>query len=153
MSYKMDIKISKVEPCDVERLKIIAEESLFQTVDSPEEEKQRLLPHICKDIEHSVLQDDTIFLKAESAEIEGFILIKETWNLSQLFIAPPRQHQGVGGSLLDTAVQQIQCGDNKGYVKLNSSSNAVAFYAKRGFELDASREPKSKWSVPMVLYF
>lgn len=149
----MEIKILAAEENDVADLKRVAEAALFKSVDAPEGEKERLLPHILNDIEKAINLDETVYLKYVCPEIQGFILIKEYWNLSQLFVEPKFQCSGVGGSLISEALFRVGCQDNRGYVRLNSSCNAVGFYQKYGFVPDLSRRPKSKWSVPMELRF
>ncbi|GAA6168250.1 hypothetical protein NBRC116591_20610 [Sessilibacter corallicola] len=147
------MNIHAVEEKDLEDLKRIAKAALFHSVDAPDDEKERLLPHILNDIEKAICLDEKIYLKYVGSEIQGFILIKHYWNLSQLFIDPKFQSLGLGGALLTEALLRIRNRENSGYVRLNSSDNAVGFYQKYGFVQDNSRQPKSKWSVPMEIRF
>lgn len=66
-------------------------------------------------------------------EIVAFILIKEYWNLSHLFVLPSYQKQGIGRKLLLTGMESCKEKSPKHKIDLNSSINAAGFYRRLGF--------------------
>lgn len=65
--------------------------------------------------------------------IAGFVIVKEYWNLSHLFVLPRHQGHGIGRRLLRKAVNACRDRSPRGKIQLNSSSNAAGFYAAMGF--------------------
>lgn len=141
--------ISRIIESDISELKALAKDSLFNCVDTTEEEKQFLFPHILNEIEKAYGCTEHVFLKYEAKGILGYILVKDRWNLSHLFVRPDSLNHGIGRQLFKSAMDEIQSCDNEGYVCLNSSRNAVIFYEKMGFHIDTSRAPKSESTTPM----
>jgi GNAT superfamily N-acetyltransferase len=66
-------------------------------------------------------------------EIVAFILIKEYWNLSHLFVLPSYQMQGIGKVLLLNGIESCKGKSQKKKIELNSSINAAGFYTRMGF--------------------
>ncbi len=141
--------IAPIVEHDVSELKALAELVMFESVDAPENEKEFLVPHIKQDIEKHVSDPTCVFLKASEKNIVGFILIKEYWHLSHLFIRPDCQSRGLGAALLEHSLHAIRAKENRGYLCLNSSRNAVGFYEKMGFVIDEGKKPKSESTTPM----
>ncbi|MGR5063731.1 GNAT family N-acetyltransferase [Photobacterium sp. DNB22_13_2] len=65
--------------------------------------------------------------------IVGAILVKEYWNLSNLFVDPRFHHQGIARQLITKALEACQELSPKQAVHLNASEYAVNFYQKLGF--------------------
>ncbi|MEK6258663.1 MAG: GNAT family N-acetyltransferase [Planctomycetota bacterium] len=66
-------------------------------------------------------------------EVVGFIIVKNFWNLSHLFVLPAFQRRGVGRALVSAALSECRPKSPKGKVQLNSSANASPFYTAAGF--------------------
>ena len=147
------MNICRVSKEDLEELKSVAYDSLFDAVDAPLEEKERLILHIFADIESEVSSYESIFIKWVDNDIKGYLLLKERWNLCHLFVRPDDFRRGIGSQLLKFTIEDLKAGENKGYMCLNSSLNAYGFYLKMGFENDSTRPPKSDTSVPMIYRF
>ncbi len=147
------MNIAQVSISDIVALKQLAERSLYSDVDASDDELKHLLPHIQNDIETSIENKSCVFLKIENEELLGYVLIKDAWNLMHLFIEPGKTNMGLGRKLLTEAITQVKSRENRGYIVLNSSRNAVPFYKKMGFFIDLKREPKSESSTPMRLDF
>ncbi len=141
--------IEKTSAVDLNEIKQVAKLSLCECVEAPRQEKERLLPHIWSDIEECINSSNAIFLKYSTDQILGFILIKDGWNLSQLFVHPEQQGKGVGKALLISGIEQVLAEGKSAELKLNSSLNARGFYLAMGFDVDATRKPKSETSIPM----
>ncbi|PSU35597.1 GNAT family N-acetyltransferase [Photobacterium lutimaris] len=65
--------------------------------------------------------------------IVGTILVKEFWNLSNLFVAPQFHRQGIARQLVAKALEVCEERSPKQSVQLNASKYAVNFYQKLGF--------------------
>ncbi|MFM2484322.1 GNAT family N-acetyltransferase [Celerinatantimonas yamalensis] len=95
-----------------------------------------------------------VFLKSVGPEgqILGYILLRNAWNLSDLFIDPKAQGRGLGKALFFAALSHVQARDHRGYIRVNSSLNAEAFYRKLGFESFTIDKPYPNYVVPLIHY-
>jgi GNAT superfamily N-acetyltransferase len=69
----------------------------------------------------------------ENGALAGVIMVKAYWNLCHLFVAPELHGRGIGKALLTAAVAGCRSKSPRGYLRLNSSRNAVGFYEHMGF--------------------
>lgn len=69
----------------------------------------------------------------ELGVVAGFIIVKEYWNLSHLFVRPSIQNRGVGRQLIQAALRNCRDRSPRGKIQLYSSNYAAAFYEKMGF--------------------
>lgn len=77
---------------------------------------------------------ECIHLKCvDGGRIVGVVLVKNFWNLCSLFVDPAVQGQGIGRSLIESAIAACRGKSPKNAIWLNSSPNAVAFYELIGF--------------------
>lgn len=65
--------------------------------------------------------------------VVGALLVKEYWNLSNLFVDPAYHHQGIARQLINKALEECKTRSPKQAVHLNASRYAVNFYQKLGF--------------------
>ena len=65
--------------------------------------------------------------------VVGAVLVKEYWNLSNLFVDPAYHHQGIARQLINKALEECKSRSPKQAVHLNASRYAVNFYQKMGF--------------------
>ncbi|AJR06424.1 GNAT family N-acetyltransferase [Photobacterium gaetbulicola] len=65
--------------------------------------------------------------------VVGAILVKEYWNLSNLFVDPHYHHQGIARQLINAALEECRGRSPKQAILLNASRYAVNFYQKLGF--------------------
>jgi GNAT superfamily N-acetyltransferase len=78
--------------------------------------------------------DSSLHLKyGEAGVIAGVLLIKEFWNLTNLFVAPDYQRQGIGRLLLNEALQRCRSRSPRAAVLVNSSTYAAGFYERMHF--------------------
>jgi len=66
-------------------------------------------------------------------EIVGFIIVKNFWNLSHLFVLPNYQRFGIGRALVQSAIDACKERSPEKKLKLNSSTYAADFYKCVGF--------------------
>lgn len=147
------MKIMKVNKTDTKILKEIAESAMMKTVSATIEEKNILLENIKSDIDKYSISENCVYLKLVDDEIKGYILIKEFWNIAHLFVSPKVQRQGFGVKLLKEGVEICKKFNDKGFIRVNSSRNAVEFYKKMGF-IDYTPEKKvPNFAVPLICSF
>ncbi len=146
--------IEAVVTDDIPNLKAISAHCLSVSVDMDADEKGAIIEHSASNIDDYALRADCVFLKSiREGEIAGFILIKQFWNLSDLFVLPEYQVRGVGGELLLNAMAQAKQNSDKMAIWVNSSLNAEGFYRKFGFEDRTQGSPKPAFTVPLVHHF
>ena len=143
----------KVSKTDVNILKEIAESAMKKTVSATIEEKNILLESIKSDIDKYSISENCVYLKLADDEIKGYILIKEFWNLAHLFVLPKVQRHGFGAKLLKEGIEVCKEFNNKGFIRVNSSRNAVEFYKGMGF-IDCTPEKEvPDFVVPLIYNF
>lgn len=75
-----------------------------------------------------------VHLKAvDHGAIVGMVLVREFWNLCNLYVAPSHQGRGVGTALLEAACAPCAGRSPKDAILLNAAPNAIGFYRKLGF--------------------
>jgi ribosomal protein S18 acetylase RimI-like enzyme len=89
----------------------------------------------------------------ENGTIVGMILVKDFWNLSCLFVAPRYQRRGIGKALLLEVLPECRNRSPDKCIKLNSSTNAVAFYQVLGFRQCGPSKDLPGGCVPLKLDF
>jgi predicted GNAT family N-acyltransferase len=65
--------------------------------------------------------------------IAGFVVVKDFWNLSHLFVLPCQQRRGIGRCLVQTAIDACREKSPRRKIQLNSSAIAADFYGASGF--------------------
>ncbi|MEL7240581.1 MAG: GNAT family N-acetyltransferase [Planctomycetota bacterium] len=84
-----------------------------------------------------------LFVAEKDRDIVGMLaLAPREARLDQLFIAPERQREGLGGALLDQAKSIFSDGMTLRTAAANS--NAIAFYRAHGFALDREEGPPQR---------
>lgn len=137
---------------DVDKLKSIASRCLIESIDLDEYDRVNLIAHTASNIDQFSVQQERVFLKfARGDDILGYILIKEHWNLSDLFVLPEHQRSGIGRQLLLSAIELAKKRTNRGYIWVNSSLIAENFYRAHGFKNRMNGSKASEYSVPLEL--
>ena len=94
-------------------------------------------------IRDRVVNDDAIFpVAVADRELDGFALAGPTdaddgaFSLSQLYVAPDRWGEGIGGQLLDRVVGQVEAagGTRIELAVMAKNERAVGFYESAGFQ-------------------
>lgn len=92
---------------------------------------------------------DTLHLKCSwSGSIVGVVLVKEFWNLTNLFVAPDHQGRGIGRLLLEAAMETCRTRSPRGALLLNSSTVACGFYEHLGFHQTGPGRDRPGGCVP-----
>ena len=125
-----------------------------ESVDAPIEEKTKIIESIHSNINEWAIKKNCVFLRYQDNNITiGFVLIKEYWNFSDLFVLPSKQRQGIGIKLAKKAMLICKEKANKSNIRVNSSLNAVGFYKKLGFVNIQIDDEIAKYLVPLEFRF
>ncbi len=128
------MKITKAIKKDVSDLKRISREAIIESVEVSDSIKNEIISDTERHIDENIDTSNCVFLKYDEDRTVGFILVKEYWNLSDLFVTPERSGIGIGTKLLDEALSVCKSNSDVDYIRVNSSRNAEGFYRKYGFE-------------------
>lgn len=155
LSVNVPITIETVTEKDPNDLKNIAQMAIIESVDAPKEMKNNIITDTFAHIEKGIVDQDCCYLKCVSSEakITGFVLIQNYWNLSDLFVTPAMQGQGLGKMLLSAAINECQQSSNKNFIRVNSSKNAEGFYRYFGFKTYKPKNQLPDFVVPLVYKF
>lgn len=129
------MSIERVSPEDLLPLLNIASFAVHKTVEAPADAKPEILEGISENIKTWHSKDNCAFFKYTHNElIVGFVLIKDYWNFSDIFVLPEFHSQGVGRKLVEHALNACRLQKSKASIRVNASKNAVAFYRQLGFK-------------------
>jgi len=99
---------------------------------------------------------DALHLKCSHSNtnaVIGVLLVKEFWNLTNLFVAPEHQGQGIGRLMLQEALDECRTRSPRGALLVNSSTVATGFYARMGFRQNGPGRDLPGGCVPYVYDF
>lgn len=147
------MKIEKISSNDIEEIKMLARRAVLELVSATDRVKNEIIFDTWKRIEKCSSESDGVFLKCTEADILGFILIQDGWNLSDLFVLPEMCGKGIGKLLFNAARSECKLKDHKGYIRVNASLNAEGFYRNLGFERFTSGKELPHYVVPLIYNF
>lgn len=127
--------ISPIEEGDFDELSSLVAVAVRESVANNEGDAKFLIEDIVLSLKTWQIASSEGFHARYSVEdtIVGFVVVKEYWNLSHLFVLPYHQGQGIGRCLLREAINACRDKSPHGKIQLNSSNNAAGFYAAMGF--------------------
>lgn len=88
-----------------------------------------------------------------SGAIAGFVVVKNYWNLSHLFVLPSLQRRGIGKCLIDAAIESCRNRSPRGKIQLYSSSYAADFYSASGFRQAGQGIERPGGCIPFEFVF
>ncbi len=148
------MSITQVIENDINALLSIATKVVNHSVNVQPEEKQNIINGIHSNIKTWWNLDNCVFLKYEdNNKIVGFILIKEYWNFSDIFVLPSKQRKGIGNKLAQNALLICKGSTSKSSIRVNSSLNAVSFYKKLGFVTVKIKNEIPTYVIPLEFTF
>lgn len=127
--------LSPVEISDLPQIRALVASAIRGSVAKSDEEAEFLIG----DIDQSLAwwlenQEASLHLKcSEPGAVSGVVLVKEFWNLTNLFVAPEYQRRGIGRLLLTKALEVCRSRSPRAAILVNSSTMAVGFYEHMGF--------------------
>jgi ribosomal protein S18 acetylase RimI-like enzyme len=136
--------IAPVETADLPGIRRLIEAAIRGGVAQTEAEVAFLLDDIGQSLDEWVAAPaGKLHLKyVEGGTIVGVILVKDWWNLTNLFVDPGCQRRGVGRALMTYVLAECRGRSPRAALLVNSSANAVGFYRRLGFV--ASGEPRDR---------
>jgi ribosomal protein S18 acetylase RimI-like enzyme len=144
------MEITQVVTHDLEQLKHIAREAVIAAVPIGEKKRVMLLQSIDHDIEKFIEAPDCVYLKVGNLTPVGYVLVKEHCHLAHLFVLPEYQGLKLGQRLVSSATSACKEDNRKGFIRVNSSLNAVGFYKKMGFVKYQPEKPVPSFAVPLI---
>jgi predicted N-acetyltransferase YhbS len=101
-------------------------------------------------LEHIQSPDRAVFVAIRDAQVVGCISIKNAKHVSQFFVHPEHQRQGIGRALWSAADQELCLSEVGQVVTVDSSFYAVPVYRRLGFvECGPATERDGFRYVPM----
>lgn len=127
--------ISPIEAADFDQLSSLVDVTVRESVVDNAEDAKFLIEDIVRSLTKWQTSGSEGFHGKYSIDgaVAGFIIVKEYWNLSHLFVLPGHQDRGIGRQLVREAVNACRDQSPRGKIQLNSSTNAAGFYAAMGF--------------------
>lgn len=142
--------IREAKETDLSRVREIISLALRQCVVDSNEHYDFLYKDICSGLDWwRENKEQSLLLVCQcNNSILGFVLVKEYWNLSVLFVDPKHQGLGVGRDLVTSVIKLCKNRSPKACLRINSSNYAVPFYKKMGFTQTGSAIDKPGGCVP-----
>ena len=147
--------ISPVVVSDLVPIKALIAAAVRRSVATSEPDAQFLINDIDEGLDAWARDPvNAVHLKCErERRLAGVILVKKYWNLSNLFVAPEFQRQGVGRALVEAVLPECRDKSPKAKLMVNSSTVAVAFYRHLGFRQTGPGIERPGGCVPLEYEF
>ena len=144
--------IAEVLTTDLPDIRHLIDTTVRHSIPLPADDQHWLLAGIMESLERWEAEPD-VFLHIKyvaDEQIAGVLLLKDGWNLVNLFIDPAFQGQGIGRALVAAAAKHTRA-SNYDAIRLNSSDFAVDFYRRLGFVQMGPGKDRPGGCVPMEL--
>ena len=127
--------IEPVMQSDLEEIRRLIEQAVRANVVRSEDEAIFLIDDIFSSLDWWLKNPErALHLKCRDDErILGVLLIKDFWNLTNLFVLPERQGEGIGRDLINAGIEACRARGKRSKIRLYSSNNAIGFYLNMGF--------------------
>ena len=147
--------IETVEAMDVREVLRLIDAAVRESVASSDEDAAYLIDDIQESIDWWQQNPETcIHLKyVDGGQIVGVVLVKDYWNLVNLFVLPSKHGQGIGKRLFLAVESACRDRSPRGKVQVNSSTNAVGFYKAIGFHQSGPGRDRPGGCVPLEYEF
>lgn len=137
----------------------VLREILAVTIRANVAETERESQHLIADVEQSLSRWTLTRTSSHHGKhvlngvTTGFVIVKDFWNLSHLFVLPEFQNQGIGRELIESALKTCREKSLRAKIQLNSSRNAVGFYEAMGFQRTGDEHKGIGSCVPFEYVF
>ena len=147
--------IRPAKEADLDKVRQIISSALSQCVTDSVEHYELLYSDVCCILDWwSENKDKALLLVCEQGDsILGMALVKEFWNFAALFVDPRQHRLGIGRDLVTDVITICKNQSPKGYLMLNSSNYAAAFYREMGFVQTRDAIDRPGGCVPFKLMF
>jgi len=149
------VVVSPVVPSELAQIKALIASSIRHSVAASADDAAFLMDDINEVLDAWVdNQESAMHLKCEcEGVLAGVILVKKYWNLSTLFAAPEYQGRGVGRALIRAVLPACHRHSPKAKLLVNSSTVAVGFYLRLGFQQTGPGIERPGGCVPLEYVF
>ncbi len=140
---------------DLSEIRALIESAVRESVATSDEDAEFLVTDILGSLEWwQDHKNESIHLKYSSdGNIVGVILVKEFWNLANLFVLPTQFRRGIGCALLQEVIGVCKERSPRDKIQANSSTNAVKFYEAMGFKQTGPGKDRPGGCVPFEYGF
>lgn len=147
--------LTPVETQDLPQIRVLIASAIRASVARSEEETAFLTSDIDESLEWwQKNPENSLHLKyGETGLVAGVVLVKEFWNLTNLFVSPKHQHQGIGRLLLTEVMTICRSRSPRAALLVNSSTNAVGFYERMQFVQTGPGKNRPGGCVPLRYNF
>lgn len=147
--------LSPVDIHDLPSIKALIASAIRASVASSEEEAVFLIDDIDESLDWWRQNPDaSLHLKySDSGTIAGVVLVKEFWNLTNLFVAPEHQGRGIGRLLLTAVLDICRSKSPRAAVLVNSSTIAAGFYRRMQFIQTGPGKNRPGGCIPFTYAF
>ncbi|WP_010584721.1 GNAT family N-acetyltransferase [Schlesneria paludicola] len=147
--------ISPIDEGDLDQLSNLVDVTVHGSVANNKEDAKFLIEDIVRSLKTWQASCSRGFHAKYSVDeaIVGFVVVKEYWNLSHLFVLPSHQGHGIGRGLMQAALTACRDKSPRGKIQLHSSSNAVGFYATLGFNQTGAGIERPGGCIPFEFGF
>jgi GNAT superfamily N-acetyltransferase len=144
--------VNDVESNDADDLLLLMFRVIETSLQVEDQEKRLVAENVRDNLTWALAHPgECVHLKAVQRGLTvGVILIKDFWNLSSLFVDPENQRTGVGRALVNEGIRRCAARGRMGYVRVNSSPNAIKFYLSMAFR-HMPDSPRRGASTPLIL--
>lgn len=147
--------ISPIEDSDLPVLREILAVAIRANVAEAESESLHLIADVEQSLSRWTLAKTPSHHRKHvlNGMITGFVIVKDFWNLSHLFVLPQFQNQGIGRELIESALKACCEKSRRGKIQLNSSRNAIGFYEAMGFQQTGGDHKEVSGCLPFEYVF
>lgn len=138
---------------DLAAIKTLVSETILRCVTADEDAHRSIVGDICTLLDAwAESPADTVHLVCEcEGKIIGVVLISKYEKINLLFVHPAKQREGIGTSLLESALEVCRHAGRSNNVTLNASDHAVPFYRKYGFIPNGQAQDLPGGCTPLVI--
>ena len=147
--------IRRGKETDFDKIRQVISSAIRQCVTDSDEHYEFLYSDVCSGLDWWIENKDrALLLVCEQGDsILGMAFVKEFWNFTALFVDPKQHRSGVGRDLVTSVITGCKHRSPKGYLMLNSSNYAAAFYRKMSFVQTGDAIDRPGGCVPFKLMF
>jgi ribosomal protein S18 acetylase RimI-like enzyme len=148
-------RLSSIEPAlpaDAPTIRALASLVIVETFDADPALQDDIIGNVSANIDLWLAEPERwVHLKAlDGGAIVGMVLVRDYWNLCNLFVHADHQGRGLGSALLESACAPCAGRSPKGAIWLNAAPNAVGFYRRLGFVERPATRPLPPGALAML---
>ncbi len=147
--------LCRIQYSDFEELSALIAATISKVVTRDDREATSLVDEVVASLQNWLVGGSPGFhakCRIDDA-IAGFVIVKDFWNLSHLFVLPIHQGKGIGRQLVGEALMACREASPRRKIQLNSSTLAAGFYTKLGFKQIGPERDRPGGCIPFEYDF